>query len=172
MPKPVPTPRPTSISTGPPGPRPARPGRSAARCAPTAGGWSFRFGNRDCRPCPQRGACMTSTDLSRSRIIAVHPEPVHTARMAARQAQDSDAWKKTYNVRAGIEGTISQAVRGPGLRHSRYRGMPKAHLQNVLTGIAINISRLGDHFAARPKAPRRPTHIHELFIANHITATT
>jgi transposase len=132
----------------------------------------FRFGNRDCRPCPQRGACMTSTDLSRSRIIAVHPEPVHTARMTARQAQDSDAWRKTYNVRAGIEGTISQAVRGPDLRHSRYRGIPKAHLQNVLTGIAINISRLGDHFAARPKAPRRPTHIHELCIANHITATT
>lgn len=76
--------------------------------------------------------------------------------------QNSRAWQQTCSARVGIESTISQAVRGLDLRHARYRGLAKTHLQNVPTGIAININRLGDHYAPRPMPPRRPTRIHEL----------
>jgi len=30
------------------------------------------------------------------------------------------------------------------MRHCRYRGQPKAHLQHVLTAVAVNIERLTD----------------------------
>jgi transposase len=129
---------------------------------------TFRFRIRDCRPCPLRDQCTTSTNPDQARTITIHPEAIHQARTDAIHAQNSDAWQQTYNQRAGIEGTISQAVRGPGLRHARYRGLAKTHLQNVLTGIAININRLGDHYAPRRTAPRRPTHVHELCIINGI----
>lgn len=96
------------------------------------------------------------------RRITVHPRPIREARMNAYRDQESEQWQRTYNLRAGIEGTISQAVRGPDLRHSRYRGLPKTHLQNVVTGIALNIVRLGDHFDTVATAPRRPTTVHRL----------
>lgn len=129
---------------------------------------TFRFRIRDCRPCPLRDQCTTSTDPDRARTITIHPETVHTARTNMIRDQDSEAWKQTYNARAGIEGTISQAVRGPDLRHARYRGLAKTHLQNVLSGIAININRLGDYYGPRPRRPRRPTRIHELCITSGI----
>jgi hypothetical protein len=39
--------------------------------------------------------------------------------------------KKLYGLRAGIEGTISQSVRVMGMRHSRYRGFARTHMQHV-----------------------------------------
>jgi hypothetical protein len=90
--------------------------------------------------------------------------------MTAQRAQDTDQWRTTYNIRAGIEGTVSQAVRGPDLRHSRYRGLPKAHLQNVFIGMALNIRRLGAHFNTKPQPTRRPTRIHQLCTAHYLTA--
>ena len=90
--------------------------------------------------------------------------------MAAHTAQDSDSWRKTYHARAGIEGTISEAVRGPNIRHSRYRGLAKTHLQNVFSAMAINIGRLGAYFDIKPATQRRPTRIHELCTTHGLAA--
>ena len=46
--------------------------------------------------------------------------------------------------RAGIEGTLSKAVRVNGLRRSRYIGAAKTHLQQVLTAADINLGRVAD----------------------------
>ena len=130
---------------------------------------TFAFSRRDCRPCPIRDRC-TLAKPDMVRRITIHPEPIHEARMAAHTAQDSESWRKTYNARAGIEGTISEAVRGPNLRHSRYRGLAKSHLQNVFSGMAINIGRLGTYFDVTPTVRRRSTRIHELCLANGLAA--
>jgi len=135
---------------------------------------TFRFRVRDCRPCPLRAKCTRATDPDKARTITIHPEPVHEARLAAHRAQHGEAGEdraKVYRLRAGAESTVSQAVRGPDLRHSRYRGLAKAHVQNVLTGMALNITRLGAHFTTgdqetdtegmkRPCRP--PTRVHQL----------
>jgi hypothetical protein len=44
--------------------------------------------------------------------------------------------------RAGIEGTMSQAVVALGMRRSRYRGSAKTHVQHVATAAACNMKRL------------------------------
>ncbi len=130
---------------------------------------TFAFSRRDCRPCPIRDQCtLAKPDIPRR--ITIHPEPIHTARMAAHAAQDSDQWRTTYNARAGIEGTISEAVRGPNLRYSRYRGLAKAHLQNVFSGMAINIGRLGAYLDVKSTTQRRPTRIHALSTISGIAA--
>ncbi|HEY5989248.1 MAG TPA: IS1182 family transposase [Streptosporangiaceae bacterium] len=130
---------------------------------------TFAFSRRDCRPCPIRDQCTLAAPHV-PRRLTIHPEPVHQARMTAQRAQDTDQWRTTYNIRAGIEGTVSQAVRGPDLRHSRYRGLPKAHLQNVFIGMALNIRRLGAHFNTKPQPARRSTRIHQLCTAHGLTA--
>lgn len=129
---------------------------------------TFRFRVRDCRPCPLREQCMRALNPDRARTITIHPEPIHEARMNAHRAQqgeNAEDWAKVYNIRAGVEGTISQAVRGPDLRHSRYRGLAKAHLQNVMIGVALNITRLGAHYQNTQAPARRPTRIHQLCTA-------
>jgi len=130
---------------------------------------TFAFSRRDCRPCPIRDQCTLAAEHI-ARRITIHPEPIHEARMAAHAAQGSEQWRATYNARAGIEGTISEAVRGPNLRYARYRGLAKTHLQNVLSAMAINIGRLGAYFDVRPTTPRRPTRIHELCTTYHHAA--
>jgi hypothetical protein len=131
---------------------------------------TFAFSRRDCRPCNIRDQC-TLAKVNTPRRITVHPEPIHEARMAAHAAQDSDQWRETYKARAGIEGTISQAVRGPDLRHARYRGLAKAHVQNVMTGMAINLTRLGAWFLQpEPATKRRPTRVHELCVIYGLAA--
>ncbi len=42
-----------------------------------------------------------------------------------------------YAVRSGVEGTINEFAHGHGMRHCRYRGRPKAHLQHVVTAIEL-----------------------------------
>ena len=56
----------------------------------------------------------------------------------ARRRQKTAEFKKEYSKRSGIEGTISQGVRGFHLRQSRYIGLAKTRLQHILTAAAIN----------------------------------
>jgi hypothetical protein len=61
-----------------------------------------------CGPCPVREQCTTSR--KRRRQLTVHPRDVHTAQCQARELQDTKPWQATYAPRAGVEGTIHQAV--------------------------------------------------------------
>jgi IS5 family transposase len=54
-----------------------------------------------------------------------------------------------------MEGTISQGVRGFGLRDCRYMGLMKTHLQHIFTALAINITRLDAWFTGKKRAVTR-----------------
>lgn len=70
-----------------------------------------------------------------------------------RERMTSEEGRELYKVRAGVEGTISQAVRSSGLRQARYRGLNKVHLQHVATAAAVNVARLGAWWEGRLHAP-------------------
>jgi IS5 family transposase len=74
----------------------------------------------------------------------------------ARKLQQTEAFQKTYDQRAGIEGTHSQAVRALGLRRTRYFGLEKTSLQHLFTAAAINLIRL-DAFLAEKKPTKTRT---------------
>ena len=96
------------------------------------------FLTRDCRACPQHGACTRAAH----RVLTVRPQAEWQALQAARRRQTTEEFKQQYAIRAGIEGTLSQGTRAFGLRRCRYRGAPKAHLQHVVTACAINLVRI------------------------------
>ncbi|KOV67857.1 transposase, partial [Streptomyces sp. AS58] len=79
------------------------------------------FHPRDCGPCPVRASC---TD-SKARGMSFHIREHHEALVEARTEQETAAWKERYKHRAGIEGTISQAVARCGMRRTRYTGLRK-----------------------------------------------
>ncbi len=87
--------------------------------------------------------------------MTLRPRELHEALQAARAQQEAPEWKAEYAVRAGVEGTLSQGVRGFGLRRCRYIGLAKARLQHVATAAAINVYRLSDWFGGVPRAATR-----------------
>ena len=74
---------------------------------------------------------------------------------AAQAWYAGDEGQRQYGRRAGIEGTLSQGGRAFGLRRTRYRGLPKTHVQHVAIAAAINIDRIVAWVDQRPRAPTR-----------------
>jgi transposase len=98
------------------------------------------FSREDCRNCKARSLC-TSAKVAR-RTIYLQPREEYEALKKARARMNDVAWKKRYRIRAGVEGTLSQAVRAFGIRRSRYIGLAKATLQQVLAAVGINAERI------------------------------
>ncbi|WP_262032496.1 IS1182 family transposase [Microvirga sp. Mcv34] len=113
--------------------------------------FKVRFSTTDCRPCSLKPQCTRSG----RRLLTLRPREEHETLEAARERETQPAFSKEYQQRAGIEGTISAGVRVLHLRHSRYIGLAKTHLQHVLTAAAMNLIRLGAWFGGTPLAQTR-----------------
>ncbi len=111
-----------------------------------------KFSTKACRVCPVRERCTTSKD---GRQIGFIPEPEFSALQAARVREQTDEFKETYKKRAGIEGTISQAVGVLGMRRTRYRGLDRVHLQHLMTAAAMNLMRVLDWLNGKERATTR-----------------
>lgn len=97
----------------------------------------------ECSGCPVHDLCTSGQHRSLT-ISAFQGE------IAERRAeQQSESFRERMKQRAGVEGTISELVRGHGARRARYRGWAKVRLQHLLTGAAVNLKRLA-RALARP----------------------
>jgi transposase len=112
-----------------------------------------RFGRGDCGNSQAQSLCTQSKEKRRS--IYFHPRPEYEALNKARQRMHEPAWKKKYRVRAGVEGTLSQGVRAFGMRRSRYVGLAKTALQQVLAAVGINVTRVVAWLEGRARAKTR-----------------
>lgn len=111
------------------------------------------FAKDVCAACPVRSDCTRSQTTG--RVLHVRPQASHQALQARRQEEHTQEFRQTYQIRAGIEGTLSQAVRGMGIRRSRYDGLHKTHLQHVLTATAINLVRIDAVLTHTPRGKTR-----------------
>jgi transposase len=118
--------------------------------------FAAHFRTQDCAACPTRHLYTRSP--RQARFFKLLPRAQQEALQTAREVHATEAGQKRYARRAGIEGTISQSVRAFGARRSRYRGLPKTHLQQVMTAVAINVRRLMAWFDEVPKAAMRTSH--------------
>jgi transposase len=106
----------------------------------------------DCQACPARELC-TRADR---RSLTVAERAVHEARVQAQTARTSPTFRATYRRRAGIEGTISVAVREAGARRARTRGLPKVRPEHMLIAASLNLGRLAAWVqGTRPAATRQ-----------------
>jgi transposase len=113
----------------------------------------IRFAPKACASCAERTKCTRSR--SGPRHMTLRPRPEHEALQHRRSFQKTAAFQQQYDARAGIEGTISQAVRTMDLRRTRYIGQAKTHLHNILCAAALNFSRMANYLAERPWAKTR-----------------
>ena len=115
----------------------------------------IQFAKPVCAACPVRSWCTHSQD---GRTLTLGREPSQLALEQRRKEQVTPAFQQKYALRAGIEATISQAVRTTGLRQARCRGQDKVHLQHVQIAAAINFMRIDSWLLAQQKdlLARRP----------------
>ncbi|WP_434599927.1 IS1182 family transposase [Streptomyces sp. A5-4] len=123
----------------------------------------IRFATSTCAPCPVRGQCTRSTRYGRQ--LTVRPQEQDALLERVRAEQSTDEWKDRYAARAGVEGTIHQAVAATGARRTRYTGLRKTHLAHVLTAAAINLIRLDAWWNGTPLARTRTSRLAALELA-------
>jgi transposase len=111
----------------------------------------FVFREQDCGVCTVREQCTRG----KARFLTILPERQHGALQTARQRQETAEFREQYAVRAGIEGTISQAANAFEMRRTRYRGLVKTHLQHVATAAAMNLVRTIDWLLDIPPSETR-----------------
>ncbi len=111
------------------------------------------FRRQDCHACPARPLCTQAQQ--QGRRLRLPPQEEYEALAAARVWYASEEGIERYQQRAGVEGTLSQGVRAFGLRRTRYRGLPKAHMQHVAIAAAINVDRIVAWLDERPRAKTR-----------------
>ena len=111
------------------------------------------FALEDCQACPARSVCTRAQQ--QGRRIGLPPQAQYEALRTAQTWYGSEEGQQSYKRRAGVEGTLSQGVRGFGLRYARYRGLEKTHLQHVATAAAINVDRIVAWLDDRPRAKTR-----------------
>jgi transposase len=102
-----------------------------------------QFRPKDCQQCSSRPLCTKAKKTGRKLIL--QPQEHHEALQQMRMFMASEEARDLYRQRAGIEGTLSQGIMSMGLRHTRYRGLKKTHLQHVATAAAMNVARVVNH---------------------------
>ncbi len=117
------------------------------------------FSATDCGPCPARPQCTTSG--KKRRQLTVLPRDLAEAQAAARTAEQTIPFQADYARRAGVEGTMHQAV-SHGARRTRYRGLPKTRLDHVYMAAALNLLRLEAFWTGTPLDRQRTSHLARL----------
>jgi transposase len=116
------------------------------------------FAKATCQACPVRTLC-TKAD---HRELQLQPQVQLEALQHQRALQQTVEFRQAYALRSGVEATISQAVRRLPLRQSRYRGMPKVQLQEVVTATALNCLRLYAYANGVPRGSTWMSHLARL----------
>jgi transposase len=118
-----------------------------------------KFAAADCGPCPALELCTTSS--RKRRQLTILPRDLAEAQAAARAAGAAAGFRADYARRAGVEGTMHQAV-SHGARRARYRGLSKNILDHAFMAVALNLLRLCAYWNGTPLDRQRTSHLARL----------
>jgi transposase len=122
----------------------------------------IHFAAADCSACPLRATCTTAANGKWGRSLTMLPRAQQEILEQRRAEQQTKEWKARYDSRAGVEGTISQAVRSTRTRTTPYRGLPKTRLGHVLAATGLNLVRLDAWWTNTPIGLTRTSHFARL----------
>ena len=112
-----------------------------------------KFSRRDCGACLDCAAC--AGPHADRRLMTLRTQGEYEALAGARRRQQAPDFAAMYAWRAGVEATMSWAVRGFGLRRARYVGLEKVRLQHAATAAALNLVRIARWIVGLPIAGSR-----------------
>ena len=107
-----------------------------------------------------RGQCTRSVSPTFGRQLTVPAQRGLTTPNSPREPlQKTENWQARYALRAGVEGTICQAVAVTGMRRARYRGLDKTRMEHTYAAAALNLIRLGAWWNGHPLDRTRTSHL-------------
>jgi transposase len=103
-------------------------------------GWQFYFPRSACAACPLQSKCMPALPQTRGRgvIKSDYEDDFRAAKAKAQTPQ----YRQVRREHPAIERKIAEMVRRHGARHARYWGHPRMFLQQLITGLVVNIKRV------------------------------
>jgi transposase len=118
--------------------------------SPNDTGVKFRFAPRQCGGCALREQCLSNPQAKSRTVIKNDYEAEY--RRAQAQAQ-TPQYANVRQEHPAIERKLSELVRRHGMRHARYRGLPKVRRQALLTCTTVNLKRIVKLRTAVPNGP-------------------
>ncbi len=95
-----------------------------------------------CRACPKAESCpVRGPNNERSSEFRIDIAPALVARDARWEEQKTEAFRREYAIRSGVEASMSELKRAHGLGRLRVRGKPRVTLAVALKVTACNIKR-------------------------------
>jgi transposase len=135
-------------------------GQTSSRLSQAGERMEIVFATETCAACSVRQDCTRSQTTG--RVLHLRPQAAHEALQAQRHVEQAPEFRQQYALRSGIEGTLSQGVRGMGMRRSRYDGLARTHVQHVLTAVAINLGRIDAVLTHHPRGTTRRSQFAQL----------
>lgn len=116
-------------------------GKVLRRSCENKQGWVYRAKTGDCRTCPLRSRCISSSARARTIVIGHGYEALLRARR--KRAHWDEAMRRMYNRhRWRVEGVHGEAKTQHGLRRATRRGLANVWIQVCLTAAVMNLKRL------------------------------
>jgi transposase len=116
-------------------------GKVMRRSSRTGKGWVYRAAVKDCRGCPLRSDCISSTAKVRIILITDGYESLLRARRRW-QKRDENIRDKYTRHKWRVEGIHGEAKTQHGLRRAVRRGLANVSIQVYLTAMVMNLKRL------------------------------
>jgi hypothetical protein len=107
---------------------------------PRGHGWLYRFARATCAACPLRHKCLAKLPRSAGRSVTIND---YTAEYAAARAKaQTPQFAAVRRVHRKVERKLAELMRWHGGRRARCRGQPEVLLQQLMTGVVVNVKRM------------------------------
>jgi transposase len=103
-------------------------------------GWKFVFKASQCASCPLRQKCLENPEGPSGRTVIKNDYEAEYGKVAAKAK--TREYKETRRTHPKIERKLNEMSRHHEARRARYRGLPKARTQGVLTAFVVNVKRI------------------------------
>jgi transposase len=117
-------------------------GQRSSTCnrTPQDRGWMYRFRRSTCAACPLQGKCLNKLPRLVGRTVTINDYTAEYA--AARQKAQTPEFAAVRRVHRKVERKLAEIVRWHSGRRARSRGQPQVLLQQLMTGIVVNVKRM------------------------------
>ena len=103
-------------------------------------GWMYRFPRATCASCPLFSRCLKQLPQDKGRTVTKND--YQTYYDAARSKAQTDEYQQVRKQHPAVERKLWEMTVRHGGRRARSRGQPRVLLQQLMTGVVVNVKRI------------------------------
>jgi transposase len=114
-------------------------------------GWKYVFPRAQCATCALQQRGLKRLPQATGRLVVINDYAAEYA--AARQKAETPVYREVRREHPAIERKLAEIVRRHAGRRARYRGRARSRIQDLLTGLVVNVKRMV-RLLLRPPRPQ------------------